>query len=149
MSVILDYLNGILKLHYPVYAEEGTLAGRYYKWILKTGQLFTEREEVKKFHITFSKMFKGCYYNAQFMSMEYKELKYYEGWGITKAVGIPLDHAFNVINGKVVDISWVDGIEYFGVEVPIMFVTGEFIKERTAHPVLFQLWEETERRKGC
>lgn len=149
MSVLLDYLNGILKLHYPVYAEEDTPAGRYYKWVLKNGKLFTEREEVKKFHPTFEKMSKGCYYNAQFMAMEYERLKYYEGWGVTEKVGIPLDHAFNIVNDKVVDISWVDGIEYFGIEVPVKFAMSEMLKEKTAHPILFNWWEETERRKRC
>lgn len=146
MSVLLDYLNGILRLHYPVYGEKDTPGWGFYNWILKTGKLFTEKEDAEKYHQEFKKVFKGCYFNAQVMALDNKELTYYEGWRITEKVGIPMEHAFNIVEGKVVDITWADGIEYFGIEVPIMFVTGEFIKRRTAHPVLFQLWEETEGR---
>ena len=79
--------------------------------------------------------------------MKYEKLKYYEGWGITKAVGIPLDHAFNIIGNKVVDISWEDGVEYFGIEIPVEFAREEMLKKETAHPILFSWWEEVEGRK--
>jgi len=147
VSVILDYLNGILKLHQNLRGERMVPAEAYYEWLLKNGKLFTEKEDAEKYHQEFKKVFKGCYFNAQVMALDNKELTYYEGWGITEKVGIPLEHAFNAVDGKVVDITWVDGIEYFGVEVPVMFVTGAFLKVERAHPVLFQWWEEVEGRK--
>lgn len=147
MSVLLDYLNGILRLHYPVYGEKDTPGFGFYKWILKNGKLFTEKENGGRFQVTFEKMFKGCYYNAQLMAIEYDKLKYYEGWGVTEKVGIPLEHGFNVIGDKVVDVTWSDGIEYFGIEVPVKFAREEMLKKETAHPILFSWWEEVERKK--
>jgi len=138
MSILLDYLNGVAKMMKgaPGYGEA------YYRWIIKTGKLFTEREDVKKFQPTFKKMFKGCYYNAQFMSIEYERLRYYEGWGVTEAIGIPIEHGFNVINGKVIDISWEDGVEYFGIELPLKFVREEMLREKIACTLLFRWWEK-------
>lgn len=137
MSEILKYLNAVARMHETMQGS----GEAYYKWVLKSGKLFTEREDAKKFHPTFKKQFKGCYYNAQFMAIGYKRLKYYEGWGVTERVGIPFEHGFNVIDGKVVDISWCDGIEYFGIELPLGFVMGEMLKEKTACTLLFRWWE--------
>jgi len=134
-SDILEHLNGLVKL----YANR-ELAGAYYKWILKNGKLFTEKTDPKKFNKIFKKRFKGCYYNAQMLALDNKGLKYYEGWGITEAVGFPLDHGFNVTGGKVVDVSWPDGIEYFGIEIPLKFIREEMLRTEIAGTILFQWW---------
>lgn len=143
MSDLVNYLDAIAKM------QEGNpgLGEAYYKWILKNGRLFTEREDARKFCKNFNRRANGCYFNAQVLSIDNKELKYYEGWGITKKVGIPMEHGFNVINGKIVDITWEDGIEYFGLEVSIKFVMNEMVKEKTAHPVLFRWWMHKTGRK--
>jgi len=145
-SVILEYLNAVAKL-YSGKSQQERNARAYYKWILRTGKLFTEKGDVKRFRKTFNKRFKGCYYNAQVMAIDNKGLKYYEGWGVTETVGIPLEHAFNIAKGKVIDISWTDGIEYFGIEVPVKFAMGEMVKERTAHPILFLWWRKLKEEK--
>lgn len=144
-SLILEYLNSMCQL-FSEESEQGRSVRAYYRWVLKTGKLFTEKGDAKKFHKTFKKRFKGCYYNAQFMAMD-NGIKYYEGWGTTEKVGIPLEHAFNVVDGKVIDISWPDGVEYFGIEVPVEFAREEMLKEKTAHPILYQWWEKIKKEK--
>jgi len=145
-SIILEYLNSMGQL-FSEESEQGRIVRAYYGWILKTGKLFTGKGDTKKFPKTFKKRFKGCYYNAQFMAIENEELKYYEGWGTTEKVGIPVEHAFNVVDGRVIDISWPDGVEYFGIEVPVEFAREEMLKEKTAHPILYQWWMKNKEAK--
>lgn len=122
--------------------------GSYYKWISKTGALFTETEDAKKFKKSFYKRPKGCYYNAQRMAFENKELKYYEGWAVSGKIGIPLEHGFNVFDGKVVDISWSDGVEYFGVEIPVKFALKKMVETEFAGTLLYSYFsEEKEKTK--
>jgi len=134
-SDILEYLNAIKKIH-----KGQPLRVAYYKWVLKNGKLFTEKTDSKKFNKTFKKKSKGCYYNAQMLALDNKKLKYYEGLGISKAIGFPLDHGFNVAGGKIVDISWLDGIEYFGIEIPLRFIREEMLRTEVAGTILFQWW---------
>jgi len=137
-SDILEYLNAIKKIHK---GQSSRVA--YYKWILENGKLFTEKDDPKKFNKVFKKRFRGCYYNAQMLALDNEELKYYEGWGITGVVGFPLDHGFNVVGGRVVDISWPDGIEYFGIEIPSDFIREEMLRTEIAGTILFRWWEKT------
>lgn len=67
-----------------------------------------------------------CYYNAQFIAITFPEFNYVEGL----ATGvIPVDHAWCELNGKVIDMTWVEqgspilGVipedsEYYGVVLP-------------------------------
>jgi hypothetical protein len=142
-SDILEYLNAIKKFH-----KNQSPGAIYYKWILKNGKLFTEKIDSKKFNKIFKKRFKGCYYNAQMLALDNKELKYYEGWGISEGIGFPLDHGFNVAGGKVVDISWPDGIEYFGIEIPLDFIRKEMLRTETAGTILFQWWMKNKINSG-
>ena len=70
---------------------------------------------------------KQCFYNAQSIGMS-GVIGYVEGYA--DSVGIPMDHAWNTINGKVIDMTWKfnnndqpvlgvipRGWEYFGVEL--------------------------------
>jgi len=134
-SEIIKYLKAVSKLQ-----GKRQPAKDYYKWIFKNGKLFTEKGDPSKFNKIFKKRFKGCYYNAQMLTLDNKELKYYEGWGVTKMIGFPLDHGFNVADGKVIDISWPDGIEYFGVEIPADFIRTEMLRTEIAGTILFQWW---------
>ena len=71
---------------------------------------------------------KQCFYNAQSIGLA-GTIGYVEGYA--DSVGIPMDHAWNTINGKVIDMTWKmnnndepvlgvipGGWEYFGVELP-------------------------------
>jgi len=137
-SDILEYLNAIKKFN-----KNRSIGARYYKWILENGKLFTEKGDPKKFNKVFKKRFKGCYYNAQMLALDNEELKYYEGWAISGGVGFPLDHGFNVAGGKIIDVSWPDGIEYFGIEIPLDFVRREMLRTEIAGTILFRWWEKT------
>ena len=70
---------------------------------------------------------KQCFYNAQSIGLA-GTIGYVEGYA--DSVGIPMEHAWNTINGKVIDMTWKmnnndqpvlgvipEGWEYFGVEL--------------------------------
>jgi len=142
-SDILEYLNGIKKFY-----KGRSLATAYYKWILKNGKLFTEKTDPKKFNKAFKKRFKGCYYNAQMLALDNKGLKYYEGWAISKPIGFPMDHGFNVAGGRIIDVSWSDGIEYFGIEIPLDFIRKEMLRTEIAGTILFRWWMKNKINSG-
>ena len=71
---------------------------------------------------------KQCFYNAQSIGLTGK-IGYVEG--VADSVGIPMEHAWNTINGKVIDMTWKmnngdepivgiipGGWEYVGVQLP-------------------------------
>lgn len=78
---------------------------------------------------------KECYHNAQLMAVFDPDLKYYEGLIITD-IGIPIEHAWNVFEGKVVDVTLEDATCYIGVEVPREFFLKKIMKERETYPRL-------------
>ncbi len=136
-SELIEYLEAVKKLH------RGNKIGKaYYKWILENGKLFTEKDQDRKVAKWFKKRANGCYYNAQMLSLDNRNLKYFEGWGITEGIGIPLEHGFNTAAGKVFDISWPDGIEYFGVEIPKDFIRKEMLRTKIAGTILFQWFKK-------
>ena len=68
---------------------------------------------------------KQCYYNSQMAAMSNDDFTYVEGYALCD-LGLPLPHAFLIINDKVVDLTWRNAItndvirgnhelEYFGV----------------------------------
>ena len=59
---------------------------------------------------------KECFKNAFLLCETYPELTYVEGFAISEIVGIPFHHAWAVDKkSKVIDVTWEDGVEYFGV----------------------------------
>ena len=71
---------------------------------------------------------KKCFYNAQSIGLA-GTIGYVEGYA--DSLGIPMEHAWNTINGKVIDMTWKmnnngepvlgvipEGWEYYGVELP-------------------------------
>ena len=91
--------------------------------------------------------FKDCYWNAQILTLlgGFRDIKYYEGVGYAI---VPTFHAWNVYNGKVIDVTWekfprefptmklVD-FQYFGVELPFDYVRRmNPIKKRVAEMLL-------------
>jgi len=71
---------------------------------------------------------KQCFYNAQSIGLGGK-IGYVEG--IADSIGLPMPHAWNTINDKVIDMTWKmnnddqpvvgiipEGWEYFGVRLP-------------------------------
>lgn len=143
-SELVGYLKAVKKLH-----KGNPIGAAYYRWVLENGKLFTEKDGRRGFNKVFKKRFKGCYYNAQMLALDNKELKYYEGWAVSEAIGFPLDHGFNVAEGRVVDISWPDGVEYFGILIPPDFIREEMLRTEIAGTILFRWWERvTEDNKN-
>lgn len=100
-----------------------------YRYVLEHGQAFRATAPskellalVKEFnHFNIRK--KACFYNSQMLTVESNGVfKYYEGWASTNLIGIPFEHGFNVYKGQVVDVTWQDGKDYFGLEIPLVFI---------------------------
>lgn len=116
----------------------------YYDWILREGKSFSQTQKPDEYGKQ-----KLCYYNAQSLAMTGGVL-YYEGWGITKAIGIPLEHGFTVRRNKVIDPTWRDGELYFGVNIPIEFVRKHWIETRMAKNLLYHYYLDLiQKEKIC
>lgn len=127
-----QYFENILKLvNNPKQRE-------FYEWLIENGVHF----EMKGSKVD-STMYHGskprggaCFYNSQLLAIEYPTLvKYYEGVAISK-LGIPLDHAFVVMDGKVHDPTWADGQDYFGVHIPTKFIRKIWLQEEYARAMI-------------
>ena len=95
---------------------------------------------------------KQCYYNSMMMmkpTHEAPELEYWEGWATAV---IPLNHAWNVQDGKVVDTTWsllehqregAEDLQYLGVKIPssfimeLMSIDTKFKPANTAGPFIW------------
>jgi hypothetical protein len=111
------------------------------EFILKHGkqyqsaQLTPEEMEMLKDILKVQCRYKAgqCSYNAQDIGLTGR-IGYVEG--IADSLGVPMDHAWNTINGKVIDMTWKmnnddqpvlgvipEGWEYYGVELPYQLIT--------------------------
>ena len=95
---------------------------------------------------------KQCFYNAQCIASSSNDsIKYCEGYA--DSLGLPMEHAWNTINGKVIDMTWKmnndnkpvlgvipDGWEYVGVELPVSLVYDLHDKTGHASPLIAD-WE--------
>lgn len=108
---------------------------------------------------------KECFYNTTQLTFK-QRWEYYEGMAINKNIGLPIHHAWNVKDGKVIDATWMEpqNCHYMGVHMPIdklakvlsktkvygVFDTGilnlELIFE--IDPDLEKLWKQYEGREG-
>jgi hypothetical protein len=119
-NVVLRYLESVNKM----------LGNSKESYILANGTLFIGREPSKNFiKTTFEPEMNRCYYNAQNISFEYKNLRYFEGVAFYDCIGLPIDHAWCVSDGKVIDITWEKPFEkysrtciYYGIDIPKGFV---------------------------
>lgn len=85
-----------------------------------------ERQKTKKMTA------KQCFANAAHLAIE-KGYTYVEGYATTHKINFPLEHAWCVTkDGKLVDPTWEDGAEYFGVPfkmdylLEVMHETGQY-----------------------
>ena len=73
-------------------------------------------------HLLSSIELKSCYKNSLLASLVNDDLEYWEGFYVTEGIPLPLNHAFNVKEGKVVDFTAVkfniSVEEYWGIQVP-------------------------------
>jgi len=107
---------------------------------------------------------KQCYYNSM---MAHNSLEYWEGWATSI---IPLNHAWNVKDGKVVDTTWnlldhqreqAEDILYLGIKIPreftmeILSVSTRFKRANMAGPFIWDyavkciIEERTQDLENC
>ncbi|HNI35842.1 MAG TPA: hypothetical protein PLV93_10605 [Microthrixaceae bacterium] len=62
---------------------------------------------------------KECFRNAGLAAQEHESLRYAEGFAFPAVVRMPMAHAWLIDEaGEVVDPTWSDGADYFGIIVP-------------------------------
>jgi hypothetical protein len=115
-----------------------------YEYFLKNGKQFQsnplspEELEILKNDIKRHKSLykaKQCFYNAQRIAQNIKNAKYVEGYVWSNNIPIAIEHAWNSLNGKVIDFTMFhtnngkpvvgvipEGWEYFGVELPTRMI---------------------------
>lgn len=75
---------------------------------------------------------KECYKNAFILAESNSDYTYVEGLAIPGFIGIPLEHAWVVdAKGHVIDTTWEDGIEYFGIPFELDFVRKIILETKT------------------
>lgn len=116
--------------------------GEIYDWIIENGVCLTgiDLEKSKAQSFFAHSEIKQCYYNSMMAQSLNRELEYWEGW----ATGIiPVNHAWNVEEKSVIDLTWSkldymredpEQVAYFGVAIPREFVQERLFKETRFKP---------------
>jgi len=158
-TFLMEYLENMDNM----YAEyEGRMFGwtdekglflctRYFKWIIEHGQFYERDIEATNRLIEntyYTPKIKECYHNSMMLLTDNlpSELGYCEGFMISSSFPMPIEHAWNVLDGKVLDFTstlWRENNQkeeriYFGVEMPKMWaihhmldvgITGPYLKD--------------------
>lgn len=84
----------------------------------------------------------ACFYNAQMLTLDSCEkLTYHEGYAASEELGIPLEHAWNEFNGKVIDNTWKKKkVTYFGVKIPIKFIRHQIVEKEKSTDMMNNFW---------
>ena len=65
---------------------------------------------------------KQCFRNSLLASLVIPELEYWQGFYVTDGIPLPLEHAFNVKDGRVFDFTCtkfeIKVVEYWGMQIP-------------------------------
>ncbi|MAH46017.1 hypothetical protein CMI37_09305 [Candidatus Pacearchaeota archaeon] len=142
-SIIKNYLKDLLRITHGKQKE-------FYEWVIRTGKSFEWEEITDPKMRDMLRMYRcgdksrQCYYNSQLASLN-TPLDYYEGWYVTENLPIPLDHGFNIYNGKVVDYTAYGKFkveEYFGVHVPDNFILSFMDKTGMSDALLGRYYGE-------
>ena len=124
-SVMTEFLNSYRKLGFK--GKQRT----YFDWVLNNGTMFTDKHSLTKFE-----RMGQCYYNSQLYAIGKPKVKYYEGWAICDGVFFPLEHGFNIVDNKVYDLTWADGLVYFGIHIPTNFIVEHHLDTGMANNLL-------------
>ena len=124
--MIKSYLKQIIKL------KLGKPQESFYKWVLKNGKSFKEIDDdwAELKYASNEHKQRQCYYNSQMFALGGK-FEYWEGWYVTEGINLPLEHGWNVLNDKVIDVTAHKRFnvnEYFGVKIPINYVRKMLVK---------------------
>lgn len=135
----LECFRDLVDKHHQT--TSNTVYTSIYDFMLKEGKMYESQELTDTEQYTVSKAIanlpfnpkqRECYKNAQslFLSDNSNQIKYVEGNCRIKSLPFSFPHAFNEINGKVIDLTWTirledktlrhnigyfNGFEYFGV----------------------------------
>jgi hypothetical protein len=127
---------------------------KFYEYLFLHGEQFDMVDEEKSKKIRTERLckLKECYYNAQLMALD-SNIKYYEGYAVSGQLplgydrkkrefvhlNIPIEHAWLVLNGKVIDITWHDlsKPDYFGIEIPKEFIQRHILDTEKAEQLLW------------
>jgi len=115
----------------------------YWKWFLSKGIEFKTspltpsiKKMIKDVNLIPRK--RSCFYNAQMLALANPRIKYFEGYAISKKIGMSLQHGFNVIRGKVIDVTWEDGDDYFGIHIPTNFIGKSLLSLGVSESLLWR-----------
>jgi hypothetical protein len=113
---------------------------KFYEYLLLHGEQFSEVDRKKSERIRTERFCKPkeCYYNAQLMALDF-DMKYYEGYAVSGQLPLPVEHAWLVSNGRVIDITWHDlsKPDYFGLEIPKEFIQKHILNTEKAEQLLW------------
>lgn len=122
IKTLKEFVKGLRML-----LKQNLNAVKFYDYILENGKSFGPPTLTKKEQKVLDALFikfqtKSCYYNAQSIAVTSSEFEYWEGWAMTEKVPIPLGHSWNTIDGNIIDVTWKDGVEYFGIKIPTNYI---------------------------
>jgi len=148
VKVFIEYLECVSKIHSSRIDIEG--------YILSHGTLFIGREPSKNVVVpTFKPKSKQCYYNSQLLALEASEdIQYIEGYAFDGL--LPLEHAWCVSDGKVIDVTWEvtdrknkenhdQTCIYYGIEIPMDFVWENMRKRELAEQLIYKFIKSCQR----
>lgn len=110
-----------------------------YEWLIENMVIFDhgfdkEATDLELKSNFFQPKIKECYFNS--MMFQSPTVEYWEGW----AVGIiPMPHAWNMRDGKLIDTTWnlfkeSEGTLYFGIHIPREFMQKLLSKKTPFKP---------------
>jgi len=147
---IKKYVNNYLKMAEKLGNPElENMAEDYSEWLQVNGREFNV-EKNKYFTCTSHTQAqkKQCYYNSLRYTWENPDAEYYEGWVVSSRLGIPIRHAWLLVDGNVYDPTFeifreeddsdmlVD-YSYWGVEIPQIFIMERVSETEKSGPYLF------------
>jgi len=122
----------------------------FWKWFRRRCKEFAKTRSTRGF--TYRGKAKQCYYNAQKAAISNNKVTYYEGLAYSRGL-IPVDHAWVVYRGVVIDPTWERWSKerlavYLGVPIPTEYIAKHWAKYGTADNLLkIYYWERISKVK--
>ena len=116
----------IKKFQESILMLEGVEPNKYVEYLVNEGQAFKPPKDLSQVVKPYkglrdSMLQKSCFRNALLASLVTSDLEYYQGYYITAGIPIPLEHAWNIKDGVVIDFTaekfGIEVVEYFGVKL--------------------------------
>ena len=155
-----EYLQGMVNMRKKYAREHGKPKGWHYlcheDLLLQHGKFYVsqpltpeELAAVKSIGSMSNYKQQLCFYNAQKIATTYMKFAYVEGVAWASGIPIPMSHAWNTINDKVVDVTWKHmnsgepilgkfpkDMEYCGVPVSVKSIHKLWGKTGNAYSIL-------------